>query len=458
MVGLVLLAIALIGLIFFAHHLIKPVMQLKNAALKLGTGDFNTTMPILTTKDEIGELTMAFNKMAQLLKNQMAELEAANGLLRKSEERFELAMRGANDGLWDWNIETNIAYVSPRFKKILGFHEDELKYPAEFIPRIHKEDLKQVNETRNTYLEKKIPTYDITYRVQHKAGHFVWLLSRATAVWNEQDKPIRLIGTIVDISAQKNAEANLQKTVDILRKTIISAEQSKIEAENANRAKSTFLANMSHELRTPLNGILGYTQILNRDRTLTEKQQEGIDIIHRSGEYLLTLINDILDLSKIEADKIELYPTDFHFSQFIQTITELFQMRAQQKGIAFVYEPLSHLPTGVRADEKRLRQILINLLGNAIKFTDKGGVTLKIGVLKEKGGRIKVAGERGQEQGESNQNYAQLPITTIEFQIIDTGAGIAADNLEKIFMPFQQVGDQNHRAEGTGLGLSITQN
>jgi PAS domain S-box-containing protein len=457
MVGLGLLTIALIGLIFFAHHLIKPVTLLKNAALKLGTGDFNTTMPIDTTKDEIGELTIAFNKMAQLLQHQMAELEFANSSLRQSEERFELAMRGANDGLWDWNLQTNVTYISPRFKKILGFNEYELKYLEDFIPRIHKKDINKVNKTRKAYLEKKIPAYDISYRVQHKEGHFIWLLSRATAVWNKQDQPIRMVGTIVDISAQKQAEADLQQAVRTLRKAVISAEQSKIEAENANNAKSTFLANMSHELRTPLNGILGYTQILNRDRTLTQKQQEGIDIIHRSGEYLLTLINDILDLSKIEAGKIELHPTDFHFSQFIQAITELFQIRASQKNIAFVYEPLSHLPTGIRADEKRLRQILINLLGNAIKFTDKGGVTLKIDVLKGTGDRGQEKGERGKEPGESNQNHAQLPITTIEFQVIDTGIGIATDNLEKIFQPFQQVGDQNQRAEGTGLGLSITQ-
>ncbi|EDN72275.1 two-component hybrid sensor and regulator [Beggiatoa sp. SS] len=141
--------------------------------------------------------------------------------------------------------------------------------------------------------------------------------------------------------------------------------------------KSSFLANMSHELRTPLNGILGYAQILARDNTLIPKQQEGINIIQRSGEYLLTLINDILDLSKIEAGKIELSLTDFHFAPFIQGITALFKMRAEQKAISFIYEPLSPLPVGIRADEKRMRQILINLLGNAIKFTSQGGGEFK---------------------------------------------------------------------------------
>ncbi|HIE01395.1 MAG TPA: hypothetical protein EYP59_14070 [Thiotrichaceae bacterium] len=171
--------------------------------------------------------------------------------------------------------------------------------------------------------------------------------------------------------------------------------EAKMSAEAASHAKSSFLANMSHELRTPLNGILGYAQILARDNTLIPKQQEGINIIQRSGEYLLTLINDILDLSKIEAGKIELSLTDFHFAPFIQGITALFKMRAEQKAISFIYEPLSPLPVGIRADEKRMRQIIINLLGNAIKFTQQGGVSLKVGVVKE-AERFKPENEKGE--------------------------------------------------------------
>ncbi|WP_196514213.1 hybrid sensor histidine kinase/response regulator [Nostoc sp. WHI] len=211
-------------------------------------------------------------------------------------------------------------------------------------------------------------------------------------------------------------------------------------ADSANIAKSEFLANMSHELRTPLNGILGYAQILQGSKNLSDKQQKGISVISQCGSHLLTLINDILDISKIEAQKIELYPTNFYFPSFLQGVAEICRIKAEEKNIEFVYEANEHLPLGIQADEKRLRQILINLLGNAIKFTDKGLVKFV----------VKVEKVRSSEKGEPS-------IYRIRFQVEDTGVGMSNEELEKIFLPFEQVGDIKKQSEGTGLGLTISQ-
>ncbi len=219
-----------------------------------------------------------------------------------------------------------------------------------------------------------------------------------------------------------------------------SLELKKELADTANRAKSEFLANMSHELRTPLNGILGYAQILQRDKTLTDKQQDGLRIIHQCGSHLLTLINDILDLSKIEAQKMELYQNDFHFPAFLESVVEICRIRAEQKGISYIYQPTSELPIGIWADEKRLRQVLINLLGNAIKFTEKGGVRFTVSFAE----KLSV--------NESDQK----PTHRIRFQIIDTGIGMSQEQVARIFLPFEQVGDIKKQSEGTGLGLAIS--
>ncbi|WP_210437106.1 CHASE2 domain-containing protein [Oxynema aestuarii] len=211
-------------------------------------------------------------------------------------------------------------------------------------------------------------------------------------------------------------------------------ERAKVAADAANQAKSEFLANMSHELRTPLNGILGYAQILQQSSSLSNKDRKGIEIIYQCGSHLLTLINDVLDLSKIEARKLELYNSDFHFPSFLTGVAEICRIKAEQKGIGFDFAIASNLPPGVRSDEKRLRQVLINLLGNAIKFTDRGRVTFKVSSLGDSQGR-----------------------KMVRFEIEDTGIGMSPDQLEKIFQPFEQVGDNHRKAEGTGLGLAIGQ-
>jgi signal transduction histidine kinase/DNA-binding NarL/FixJ family response regulator len=261
---------------------------------------------------------------------------------------------------------------------------------------------------------------------------------------DRQDELGVLTGAFNSMATQlQTAFAKLQQTNEELETRVeertAELKEAKAVADAANHAKSDFLANMSHELRTPLNGVLGYAQILNRS-VLNPQQHRGVEIIYQCGSHLLTLINDILDLSKIEARKLELHPKAFHLPSFLQGVVEICRIRADQKGIDFIYQPPADLPTAIEVDEKRLRQVLINLLGNAIKFTDQGSVTFKVNVVKVESLEISPA-----------------PKTQLQFQIVDTGVGMSPEQLNKIFQPFEQVGDTKKQAEGTGLGLSISQ-
>ncbi|MEK7990995.1 MAG: PAS domain S-box protein, partial [Thiotrichaceae bacterium] len=378
-------------------------------------------------------LTYEDNEFLCAFVRDITERKRAEQAIQEANTRFDLVNQAANEGLWDMlivnpkdpiNIENPIWY-SPKLRELLGY-EGENDFPSvisSWSDTLHPEDklyVLQLFSDHITDITGETP-YNVECRLQIKAGKYRWFSAVGTTLRDEAGLPTRIAGSIRDISERKQAE-------EALKLAIQNAETARKQAEIANQAKSTFLANMSHELRTPLNGILGYTQILSRDQDINPKQLEGINIIQRSGEYLLTLINDILDLSKIEADKVELYPIDIHFAGFLQGIVELFQMRAEQKGISFIYEPISLLPEGVRADEKRLRQVLINLLANAVKFTEAGGVCLKVGYHDKR----------------------------LRFEIEDTGMGIPEQDLENIFLPFHQSGDKYSKAEGTGLGLSIT--
>ena len=231
---------------------------------------------------------------------------------------------------------------------------------------------------------------------------------------------------------------SLNKLFDVINLKIQEQQEAKKSADAASYAKSEFMANMSHELRTPLNGILGYTQIIQNSSSLSKKEQRGIEIINRCGKHLLTLINDILDFSKIEAHQINLHPSDFHLPSFLQGIVEICRIKTEQKGLIFIYLTPNNLPSGITADKRRLRQVLINLLSNAIKFTDKGCVTLQIEVL------------------EIKKEYFSEKARLL-FHIEDTGIGMKPELLDKIFLPFEQLGQTKNKSEGTGLGLALSQ-
>lgn len=246
-------------------------------------------------------------------------------------------------------------------------------------------------------------------------------------------EPQFLLGISRDITEQKRAEEELRRyrehLEDMISERTAELAVAKEHADAANQAKSDFLAHMSHEVRTPLNGILGYAQVLKRDKSLDQRQVDGITVIQRSGEHLLAIINDILDMAKIEAGRVELSLSDILLDRFIYFIAETIRVKATEKGLAFACEMAPDLPAGVRVDEQRLRQVLLNLLSNAIKFTEAGSVRLRVGYL---------------------------PPKRLRFEVQDTGIGIEEGHLEAIFRPFEQVSDAQHRVGGTGLGLAIS--
>ncbi len=355
--------------------------------------------------------------------------------LRLSREQFELAVSGSQDGIWDWNLRDNSLYLSPHWKQIIGYADEELSNDFKsFESGLHPEDKPRVMEYVGRYLKGGIENYNVEFRFRHKDGSYRWILARGAALRDADGKPYRIAGSHTDITDSKEAEQRMLETNRQLAEATRSAEEMAARAETANRAKSEFLANMSHEIRTPMNAILGFTEILN-SQIKNPSHKEFLSSISVSGRILLGLINDILDLSKVEAGKLKLELTAVDPAKVFDEMRQIFTRELEKKGLSFRIELEHGLPGSLMLDEARLRQIVLNLMGNAIKFTNSGGITLSAGR------RIsaRVAG-------------------TIEFffSVADTGIGIPLAQQEIIFEAFQQQeGQTQSQYGGTGLGLAI---
>ena len=375
-------------------------------------------------------LSHRFSKAFQDVEDLSMALETQNELLAQSEKKYRSIFEESNDIILITKMDGQIIDVNSACESILGFTRQEALQMNTSEAYANAEDLAYVRDAiRN---DGMLEDYEL--KLRRKDGREIDALISSALRYREDGSVLGVQTVVHDITDRKQAEQERLKNLEL--------EKEKQVAEAANEAKSDFLANMSHELRTPLNGILGYAQILRRDNQLNTMQRDGLNAIFNSGRHLLTLINDILDLAKIEARRLEIHPQEVALPQFLQGVVDMMKMSAQQKQIRLLYKPDPHLPPIIKADEKRLRQVLLNLLGNAVKFTEDGSVTFRATVskLEQKGG-----------ENDTTINSCQL-----RFEVEDTGIGIAPDKLALIFHPFEQTSDSKYKSEGTGLGLAIS--
>ncbi|MDY6783688.1 MAG: PAS domain S-box protein [Cyanobacteriota bacterium] len=405
---------------------------------------------------------LQLEKLTQTLEERVREQTAQ---VRASEAKFRAILNNIPHKAWLKDRESRFVAVN------LPFCEASGKRPGELIGQtddaICPTDLAQTFQegdraVMDSRRQRRVETCSMT-----PEGELQWAETYKTPIFGDRGEVIGTAGIAMDITDRKRTETELQQLNEQLRRSNAELERARENAEGANRAKSDFLAKMTHELRTPLNAILGFTQILTRAENLQTEQRQQLDIVIDSGEHLLALINDILDMSKIEAGKTELNLSNFDFYHLLHSIEQMLQLKAQMKGLVLSFEISSQVPQYICADEQKLRQVLINLLGNAIKFTSNGSVTLRVllgsGQWAVDSGQWAVGsgqwavgsgGERiANDQGQMTHDQGQI----IDFKVEDTGCGIAPSELEGIFEAFTQSEAGRYALEGgTGLGLAIS--
>ncbi len=355
----------------------------------------------------------------QELDQEVSERQKLERSSKENEERFELAREASKIGTWDWFIQDDHLWWDERMHLLFGTSPETFRASVnDFTTAVHPEDRDNVGRM----VEESLKTgqdFNTEYRALWKDGSIRHIGARGRVKYNEKNEPYRMTGVCWDITKVKKNQRELEKA--------------KEEAEAATKAKSQFLANMSHEIRTPMNGVIGMTGLL-LDTQLTSSQQDYAKTIQESADALLIVVNDILDFSKIEAGKLEVEAVPFDLFEVIESSLELLALTAREKEIELLWHFSPEIPRSIISDPGRIRQIINNLVSNALKFTEKGHVTLDFQCLQLKGG-----------------------IADIEIRVQDTGIGIPEQKLTSIFEPFSQAdASTSRRFSGTGLGLTIT--
>jgi PAS domain S-box-containing protein len=337
--------------------------------------------------------------------------------LREAQERFQRAVSGTQDALFEFNLRSGETWYSPRFRQMLGYAATDSNGAGQIETFIHPEDGAIVGKAMGDHLTFGLP-YDVEYRLRKRDGEWLWVRSRASAERDIEDRPLWLAGSIRDITDERAG-----------REAMVMATQ---EAEAASRAKSTFLATMSHEIRTPMNGIIGMTGLL-LETGLDRVQRDYAETIRASADSLLTILNDILDFSKIEAGKLDIEHLELDLRSNVDDVGSIMAFQAAAKSLELVVNVRPEVPERVFGDPQRIRQCLLNLVGNAIKFTPSGEVVLEVCCVGRQDGRA-----------------------LVHFEVRDTGIGIPEQSLDRLFQPFTQADSSTtRRFGGTGLGLSI---
>ncbi|MEI6435261.1 MAG: PAS domain S-box protein, partial [Bacteroidota bacterium] len=377
-----------------------------------------TTVPVLIkdiiVKNKEGKITGIRSTVQDITERKRAE-EAMNQI----STRLALATRAGGVGVWDLDLVNNILLWDDQMFTLYGVEKNNFGGAYEtWKAGLHPDDVAQGDKEIQMAVNGE-KEFNTEFRVVWPNGSVHNVRALGLVHHDEQGKPIRMIGTNWDITEQKKTEARLLKA--------------KQEAEMANKSKSIFLSNMSHEIRTPLNAIIGFSQLINRDKLLSDSQKEYNTSIIRAGEHLLSLINDILELSKVEAGRVLLNPTNVDLHVLIEDIQMIFKERAQSKHLQFIFETAADLPRFVIVDESKLRQIFVNLIGNAVKFTDEGGIAVRARVDKV------------------NEYTNKLVV-----EIQDSGTGIPESEITNLFKHFVQTSAGIKKGSGTGLGLVLS--
>jgi PAS domain S-box-containing protein len=389
-------------------------------------GMHQCSYPRVWTEEE----TRLFKEIGRRLADGLTSLLSYRNL-QYSETRYRRIVDTANEGIWMLGEDAMTTSVNARMAEMLGYTCEEMtgRPVTDFMYEADAADhILRVEHRRQMQAEH------FERRFRRSGGETLWTLVSAVPIIDDEHGFQGSFAMLTDITQRKLAEEELLRHKHRLEETVQERTSelmlARDAAEAANKAKSVFLANMSHELRTPLNAILGFSSLLRKNPMFEENDRRNIEIINRSGEHLLTLINHVLEMAKIEAGRVQLDETPFDFGGMVQDVANMMQVRAAEKGLQLKIEQSSTIPRYVIGDQARLRQVLINLVGNALKFTRQGGVTIRLGTIKNTSSHIWI-------------------------EVEDSGAGIAPELQASIFEPFVQLG-QHSDINGSGLGLSIT--